>query len=139
MENQESRNKIQETAMQIMYGFLIKQQVDQVINFEETVSEVCDKPYEECDVFLKDLLIQSLKNEKEIIELISKHLNKWTFDRLNTCIQAILICAVANYKYCDNSEKAIVINIAVKLAKKYGEPEDYKFVNAILDNCLNEQ
>lgn len=44
---QQSRNKIQETAMQIMYGFLIKQQVNQVINFEETVSEVCEKPYDQ--------------------------------------------------------------------------------------------
>jgi len=139
MENQESRNKIQERAMQIMYGFLIKQQVDQVINFEETVSEVCEKPYQDCDIFLKELLIKSLKNEKEIIALISKYLKKWKFERLNTCIQAILIEAVANYKYCENSEKAIVINIAVKLAKKYAEPDDYKFVNAVLDNCLNER
>jgi transcription antitermination factor NusB len=136
---QQSRNKIQETAMQIMYGFLIKQQVNQVINFEETVSEVCEKPYDQCDIFLKDLLIQSLKNEKEIVELISKYLRNWTFERLNTCVQAILIEAVANYKYCGNNQKAVVIDIAVKLTKKYCEPEDYKFVNAILDNCLNEQ
>jgi transcription antitermination factor NusB len=139
MENSESRNKIQEIAMQIMYGFLIIQQTNQPIHFEDTISEVCEKPYEDCDIFLKDLLIKSLKNEQEIINLLSKFLNKWTFDRLNTCVQAILITAVANYKYCCNTDKAIVINVAIKLAKKYCEKDDYKFVNGILDNCLKDE
>lgn len=137
MESQQSRNKIQEMAMQIMYGFLIKQQVNQTIDFEETVSGISNKPYEECDIYLKDILIQSLKHEKEIIEEISKYLNKWKFERLNTCVQAILITAYSNFYYCEQTEKAIVINVAVKLAKKYGEEKDYKFVNAVLDNLLN--
>lgn len=138
MNSIESRNKIQETAMQIMYGFLMLQESGQTINFEETLSSVCEKPYDECDIFLKDLLIQSLKHEKEIIDNISIHLNKWKFERLNSCVQAILIEAMTNFYYCNNKEKGVVINVAVKLAKKYGEKDDYKFVNAVLDNCLND-
>jgi len=137
-DNTESRNKLQETAMQIMYGFLIKQQIGEAIDVEKEISEVCEKPYAECDLFLKEMIIKSLKNEQEIITLISNHLNKWRFDRLNTCIQAILVLAVTSYLYCDNKEKAIIINVAVKLAKKYGEKDDYKFVNAVLDNSLND-
>ena len=30
------------------------------------------------------------------------------------------------------------VDVAVKLAKKYGDVTDYKFVNGILDNCLND-
>jgi len=136
----ESRNKVQETAMQIMYGFLVMQHVEnpQPIDFKETLETVCNKPYEECDIFLKELLIQALKNENEIIDKISSHLKNWKFDRLNSCVKSILIIALSNYFYCGNKEKGIVINVAVKLAKKYGEKDDYKFVNAILDNCLND-
>lgn len=134
-----SRNKIQETAMQLLYSFLIKEQYNQEINFEESISLFLEKPYEDCDLYLKELLINSLKHQKEIIEDLSKHLRNWTFDRLNDCIKAILILACANYKYCGLNEKAVVINIAVKLTKKYCEKNDYKFVNGILDNCLNDK
>lgn len=137
MEQKEfSRNKIQETAMQIMYGFLIMQELGLEIDVKEGISNACNLSYAECDLFLKDLIIKALKNESSTIELISQNLNKWKFNRLNTCVQAILILAVTNVKYCE-VDKAAAINIAVKLTKKYAEPNDYKFVNAVLDNSLN--
>ena len=36
-------------------------------------------------------------------------------------------------------DKAVIINNAVKFAKKFGDggEKDYKFVNAILDKCLD--
>ena len=37
--NVESRNQTQEMAMQIMYGFLIQQETNQVINVEETIRD----------------------------------------------------------------------------------------------------
>ncbi len=131
-----SRNKIQELAMQIMYDFLIQQEINETIDVQKTISDLSGLPYEECDFFLKEVLIKALKNENEIIENISSNLKNWKFSRLNTCIQAILIIAYSNYFYCDNKEKAIIINVAVKLAKKYGEENDYKFVNGILDKTL---
>ena len=132
-----SRNKMQELAVQIMYDFLIQQELNSTIDVQKTISEMQDKPYEECDLFLKEVLIKSLKNEKDIIDNLSKYLINWKFDRLNKCIQAILIIAFSNYFYCGNKEKPIIINVAVQLAKKYGESNDYKFVNAILDKALN--
>lgn len=131
-----SRNKTQELAMQIMYDFLIQQEINETIDVQKTISDLSGLPYEECDLFLKEVLIKALKNENEIIENISLNLKNWKFNRLNTCIQAILIIAYCNYFYCNNKEKAIIINVAVKLAKKYGEENDYKFVNGILDKTL---
>ncbi len=131
-----SRNKAHELAMQIMYDFLIQQEIDETINVEKTISDISQKPYEECDLFIKEVLIKALKNQNEIIENISSNLNNWKFNRLNTCIQAILILAYSNYYFCNNKEKAVIINVAVKLAKKYGEGNDYKFVNGILDKTL---
>ena len=39
----------------------------------------------------------------------------------------------------DHVDKGVVIDIAVKLAKKYLSGKDYRFVNAILDNVLGER
>ena len=134
-----SRNKSQEIAMQILASFLLQQSKNLVINVEGTFEDVLDMPYEDAPIFLKETIIKSLKYENKIIAYISKYLKDWKFDRLNICVQAILILAVTNYRYLEEKiDKKVVINVAVELAKKYSEENDYKFVNAILDNCLND-
>lgn len=95
-------------------------------------------PYDLSDTYLRLLLVKALKYEKETIEYITPFLKNWKFERLNFCIQSILILSVTNYKYLDIMDKAVIVNVAIKLAKRYGENNDYKFVNAILDNCLND-
>lgn len=141
MEVEISRNKLQELAVQAMYSFLLLQESNVTINFEETLSSVCNLPYEECDIYLKEVLLKALKNESKIIAYVQKFLRNWEFHRLNSTIQSILILAVCEYYLIDEKiDRAIIINNAVKLAKRYGDggKKDYKFVNAVLENCLNE-
>lgn len=141
MEAEISRNKLQELAVQAMYSFLLLQESNVAINFEETLSNICNLPYEECDVYLKEVLLKALKNESKIIAYVQKFLRNWEFRRLNSTIQSILILAVCEYYLIDEKiDKAVIINNAVKLAKRYGDggEKDYKFVNAVLENCLNE-
>ncbi len=133
-----SRNQIQEQAMQLMYSFLIAQSLNKEIDFQKSVEEVTGMPYDLSDTYLRLLLVKALKYEKETIEYITPFLKNWKFERLNFCIQSILILSVTNYKYLDIMDKAVIVNVAIKLAKRYGENNDYKFVNAILDNCLND-
>lgn len=141
MEVEISRNKLQELAVQAMYSFLLLQESNVAIDFEETLSSICNLPYEECDVYLKEVLLKALKNESKIIAYVQKFLRNWEFRRLNSTIQSILILAVCEYYLIDEKiDKAVIINNAVKLAKRYGDggEKDYKFVNAVLENCLNE-
>lgn len=141
MEVEISRNKLQELAVQAMYSFLLLQESNVAINFEETLSSICNLPYEECDVYLKEVLLKALKNEPKIIAYVQKFLRNWEFRRLNSTIQSILILAVSEYYLIDEKiDRAVIINNAVKLAKRYGDggEKDYKFVNAVLENCLNE-
>ena len=135
-----TRNKAQELIVQLMYSFLILEETNVPINFVEAVEDACKLPYEDCDLYLKEVLIKSLKNQKKITDYISKFLINWNFNRLNTTIQAILITSVTEYFIPDlDTEKAVIINNAVKFAKKFGDggEKDYKFVNAILDKSLN--
>ena len=41
-----------------------------------------------------------------------------------------------NFKLVGDVDKGVVIDRAVRLAKTYLDKDDYKFVNAILDNVL---
>lgn len=140
MENEITRNKAQELIVQLMYSFLILEETKVPINFEESIEEACNMPYADCDLYLKEVLIKSLKNQEKIIDYISKYLINWNFSRINTTIRAILITSVTEFFIDDlDTEKAVIINNAVKFSKKFGDggEKDYKFVNAILDKCLN--
>ena len=140
MENEITRNKAQELIVQLMYSFLILEETKVPINFEESIEEACNMPYADCDLYLKEVLIKSLKKQEKIIDYISKYLINWNFSRLNTTIRAILITSVTEFFIDDlDNEKAVIINNAVKFSKKFGDggEKDYKFVNAILDKCLN--
>lgn len=64
---------------------------------------------------------------------------KWKFHRLNRVIQAILLMSYTHYFYIGNVDKRIVINVAIKLAKRYVVGDEYKFVNAILDEVLVDE
>ena len=137
-----SRNRLHDYAVQLMYSFLVMEEANTPIDFVGSISNLLDRPYEECDVFLKEVLIKCLKNEANIVAYIQGYLNKWDFKRLSMTIQAILLVAVTEYYLKDeNIEKAVIINTSVKLTKKYGlqDEKDYKFVNAVLDHCLDER
>ena len=66
----------------------------------------------------------------------NKNMKKWKFSRLNRLMQAILLLSVAHSRYVQDSEKSVIIDVAVKLSKRFLDDGDYKFVNAILDVTL---
>ena len=134
-----SRSYEHDLIMQTMYAFLILETTNKPLNFEEVLEVVCDTPYADISVYVKEVLIKSIKHQREIINKISPYLKNWAFERLNYCAQAILITTVAEYFYMDlkDTDRAVLINVAVKLAKKYGDEKDYRFINAVLDNILN--
>ena len=142
MNKEINRAKIHEIAVQLMYSFLMLEETGNQIDFEESVSLACNLPYEECDLYLKEVLIKSLKHQKEIEIFVSKFLKNWEFSRLNTVIQAIFIISVAEYYFVEEKlTSAIIINNAVKFSKKFGDggEKDYKYVNAVLQNCLKDE
>ena len=140
METTLTRNQAQEKIVQIMYSFLILENTQAEIDFIPEIENICECSYDEIDVFVKEVLLKSLKNQTKVINYISKYLINWQFSRLNTTIQAILITSVVQYALKEYEiDKAVIINNAVKFAKKFGDggEKDYKFVNAILDKCLD--
>ena len=63
-------------------------------------------------------------------------MKKWKFSRLNRLAQAILLLSVSHYKYVGDVERGIVIDIAIRLAKRFLDRDDYKFINGVLENTL---
>ena len=76
---------------------------------------------------------------EEIDEIIKSHLKKnWTLSRLPSADRNILRLAVYELKFAeDKNPVGVIINEAVKLAKKYGTDDSGRFVNGVLDAIAN--
>ena len=101
----------------------------------ELISSLCECPYSEVSDYVKKTVAYALNNYGAIKDVFIPKLNNWKWERLPLLTQAILLMSYAHMKI-ETVEKRIVIDVAVNLAKKYVEPKQGKFVNAILDGVL---
>lgn len=131
-----SRIKEHELIMISIYDALIYVSMGDEFSVEEVLEGVYETEYTEVPLFSKEIVIKSLSHLNEIIEVFQANMPKWKFSRLNTLEQSILLMSYTHYKLVGNVDRKVVIDTAVRLAKKYLDQDDYKFVNAILDNVL---
>ena len=131
-----SRNQEHELIMISIYDALIYSEMDDTFSLEDIMEGVFMTPYDEISIFSREVVIKALANINDIKAVFQAKMPKWKFDRLNAVERAILLMSYANYKYREDAQKKVIIDVAVRLAKKYLDKDDYKFVNAILDQLL---
>lgn len=131
-----SRNMSQEKAMTILYDALTYEAMEQEFDPKELIADILDTPYEEADLYVKELVIKALLHQDNYIQKLEEKMEKWKFSRLNRVTQAILLMSCAHYFEIQETDRAVIIDVAVRLAKKFLDDNDYKFVNAILENVL---
>jgi transcription termination factor NusB len=136
MEKMLTRNQTHDTAMTLIYNALTYEMIEEPIDVKALLTNYFQLPYEDIDMYVKEVVIKALLYKTEIINLIEPNLTNWKFSRLNLLTQSIFLLAVSHYQYVKEVDKKIVIDNAVKLAKKYVDVKDYAFVNAILDKVL---
>jgi transcription antitermination protein NusB len=79
-------------------------------------------------------LLQTIYTERSPIDaLISKSLIGWQLERLSQVDQHILRIATAEIAFL-NIPKAIAVNEAVELAKRYSAQDGHRFINGVLRN-----
>lgn len=87
---------------------------------------------EETKNYSKLIFLGILKNEREIEDIISKHLENWKMDRLFMVDKCIIQVAVFEMMFLKDAPPSVVIDQAVRLAKKFGGDESGRFVNGML-------
>ena len=102
-----------------------------------TLLDSVDLNQEELD-YVKTSYIEILKCKDSIIEILKNNMSSnFNFQRIFKADLAILILAVYEIKFL-NVEHKIVINEAVKLAKKYSTEKSFAFVNGVLAKIVKE-
>ncbi len=98
-----------------------------VLQGEHPMDDYCAHVLENCNLHRDD-----------IDALITPNLKGWTLARLPRVNLQVLRLAVAEMMYGEENMHSVVINEAVELARKFGDANDYQFVNGILGTLAKE-
>ena len=85
------------------------------------------------DDFSRLLIAGSIENIASIDAMIRRHLENWTFSRVNRVDLALLRISTYALMYQKETAPSIIINEAVSISKEYGTDDSYRFVNGVLD------
>lgn len=84
--------------------------------------------------YATDLILGVQKNKKAILQLIEEKSKNWKLSRIATVDLHILSIAIFELKFAkENTDKAILIDEALEVAKKYSSKKSSSFINGILD------
>jgi len=94
----------------------------------------------EADVrgFADDLFRVASERTAEIDELIERHAEHWRMDRMAAVDRNLLRAAVAELLGFPATPRAVVINEALEIARKFSSPESVQFINGVLDSVGKE-
>lgn len=86
--------------------------------------------------FIENMVNASLLNYGAAVKAYSPKLKDWKWERLPLLTQAILIMSYTHFYTIEKVDKAIIIDVAVNLAKEYIEEKQARFIHAVLDETL---
>jgi N utilization substance protein B len=131
-----TRRKSRELALQMLYqADLGEQQPDDVRNtFWKGRGEV----EREVQGFAEDIFRVAQDRSAEIDNLIQGHAENWRMDRMAAVDRNVLRGAVAELLGFPSTPRAVVINEAIEIARKFSSPESAQFINGVLDSIGKE-
>lgn len=126
------RTQAREYALKILYKIDIIQESpkEALGNFWA----YCDEEFDaESKEFVGVLVNGTAENTKVIDEEITRYAVNWQIHRMPIIDRNILRLAAFELLYLPDIPSKVSINEAIELAKKYGDKDSGKFVNAVLD------
>ena len=131
-----TRRKSRELVLQMLFqADMGKQDPDLV---RKTFWEQRTDIDEEARGFADDLFRVACDRSAEVDELIGKHAQHWRMERMAAVDRNVLRGAVAELLGYPKTPRAIVINEAIEIARKFSSPESVTFINGVLDSVGKE-
>ena len=131
-----TRRKSRELALQMLFqADMAKQPPDEV---RRTFWGGRGEVDSEVRGFTEDLFRVATDRAPEIDGLIERHAEHWRMDRMAAVDRNILRAAVAEFLGFPDTPRAVVINEALEIARKFSSPESVQFLNGVLDSVGRE-
>jgi transcription antitermination protein NusB len=131
-----TRRKSRELTLQMLFqADMGKQDSDQVReSFRRERGDVGDDVRD----FAEDLFRVATSRSAEIDGLIEGHAEHWRMQRMAAVDRNLLRGAVAELLGFPTTPRAVIINEALEIARKYSSPESVQFINGVLDSVSKE-
>jgi transcription antitermination protein NusB len=128
-----SRRIAREQALQVLYSVVIGDRKP-----EDAVSEIVGETADsEQRAFVKELALGTLEYAEEADRIVSPLLEGWAIERLPTIDRLLLEMATFELQCRPETPKAVAINEAVTLAKRFSTEDSGRFVNGVLSAVAN--
>jgi transcription antitermination protein NusB len=127
-----TRRKSRELALQMLFqSDMGKQSPDDV---RRTFWREHKSSADDVRGFADDLFRTACDRQTEIDELIERHAEHWRMDRMAAVDRNLLRASVAELIGFPSTPRAVVINEALEIARKFSSPESVQFINGVLDS-----
>ncbi len=128
-----SRRVAREQALQALYSIVIGDREPR-----DAVSEVVgDNADSEQRAFVEELALGTLEYAERADRIVSPLLEGWAIERLPTIDRLLLEMATFELHCRPETPKAVAINEAVALAKRFSTEDSGRFVNGVLSAVAN--
>ena len=102
---------------------------------EETLNEIIS-PLKEADIkFCEDIFSAYTKHRKELEGEVSAHLKNFDISRVYRIDLALIYLALTEIKYL-STPKAVAMNEAIEISKKYSTSDSKRFINGVLSAII---
>lgn len=128
-----SRRVAREQALQVLYSITVGD-TEPAAAVRDVVGESAD--YDQ-RAFVEELALGTLEYADEADRIVSPLLQGWTIERLPTIDRLLLEMATFELHCRPDTPKAVAINEAVALAKRFSTEDSGRFVNGVLSAVAN--
>ncbi|MGH9503123.1 MAG: transcription antitermination factor NusB [Terriglobales bacterium] len=127
-----TRRKSRELTLQMLFqSDMGKQTAEQV---RQTFWREREDVGADVQTFANDLFRVATDRATEIDGLIEGHAQHWRMERMAAVDRNLMRAAVAELLGYPTTPRAVVINEALEIARKFSSPESVQFINGVLDS-----
>jgi N utilization substance protein B len=126
-----SRRSAREYALKVLCSRELNPETEAIDGEGKSLSEK-DKDF-------ANALIRAVTEHKEPLDtLLQGHLKHWSLSQLNVVDKNILLLALAEFNYLGDqaSQRKVILNEAIEMAKVYGGDSSWRFINGVLDEAM---
>lgn len=131
-----TRRKSRELVLQMLFQADMGKQSPELVR--KTFWAQREYVDEEVRGFAEDLFQVASDRLEEIDGLIGKHAQHWRMERMAAVDRNVLREAVAEFLGYPKTPRAVVINEAIEIARRFSTPESVTFINGVLDSVGKE-
>jgi transcription antitermination protein NusB len=131
-----TRRKSRELALQMLFQADMGKQSSEEVG--RTFWSARGEVEEGTRSFAEELFRSAGERALEINALLERHAEHWRLERMAAVDRNILRCGVAEFFAFPETPRAVIINEALEIARKFSAPESVQFINGVLDSIARE-